>query len=331
MTRRLSLIALLWLLVAPCLGQANLPFSQNSTPIQGPDPTGEQGYPLAVVAATGALPFPVNVAAFLASVCVTQCTSPWIVGGTVTANQGTSPWITGFGGVGQPVNATQVTSPWITGFNGIRQPVDATQDTSPWITGFGGVGQPVNATQVTSPWITSFNGIGQPVNATQAGTWTVQQGSPPWSVSGTVTANQGTNPWVVSGTVTATGFPSATSVTLLASAARTVTTDSAAQSGGVFRRLAVIVSVTAGTGINLTPQLQIQDSISSDWITVWKGPGVNNIKDFSFLFADGASGGGNSQYTAVSSSGIPGSTWRFEMLAGNSNSVTYSVSGQNMP
>jgi len=40
---------------------ANLPFSDNATPVQGPDPTGEQGYPLAVVPATGSDAFPVNI------------------------------------------------------------------------------------------------------------------------------------------------------------------------------------------------------------------------------------------------------------------------------
>jgi hypothetical protein len=55
---------------------------------------------------------------------------------------------------------------------------------------------PIGVTQSTSPWIVGFNGVGQPV--TQSGTWTVQQGTPPWSVSGTVTANQGGAPWSVS-------------------------------------------------------------------------------------------------------------------------------------
>ncbi len=34
-------------------GQANLPFSPNSSPVQGPDPTGLMGYPLAIVGSPG--------------------------------------------------------------------------------------------------------------------------------------------------------------------------------------------------------------------------------------------------------------------------------------
>lgn len=40
--------------------QANLPNNPNAATIQGPDPTGMQGYPLATVPATGALPWPVT-------------------------------------------------------------------------------------------------------------------------------------------------------------------------------------------------------------------------------------------------------------------------------
>lgn len=83
---------LLWCLVWSGLGvwgacPANNPISVNALTVQGPDPTGNAGFPIAVVGATGC-PLDVNVASSI-SQCVTQCTSPWVVSGTVTANQGT--------------------------------------------------------------------------------------------------------------------------------------------------------------------------------------------------------------------------------------------------
>lgn len=59
-------------------GQANLPNNPNAATVQGPDPTGMLGYPLATVPATGALPWPVAIQSFAASVAVTQGTSPWV-------------------------------------------------------------------------------------------------------------------------------------------------------------------------------------------------------------------------------------------------------------
>ena len=61
--------------------------------------------------------------------------------------------------------------------------------------------------QGTPPWSVSQSGAWS-VTANQGGTWTVQQGTPPWSVSQsgawTVTANAGTGTFTVGGTVAAT-------------------------------------------------------------------------------------------------------------------------------
>lgn len=78
-------------LAIPSNAQANNPFSPDATPVQGSGPTGNEGWPIATVPATGALPWPVNIMAFMANLIV---------------NQGTSPWVVGFDGTSQPVNVT---------------------------------------------------------------------------------------------------------------------------------------------------------------------------------------------------------------------------------
>ena len=83
--RYASFVALAWLLLSPLvavwgIGVANNPNSPNAITVQGPDPTGNQGYPVAVVGATGC-PLDVNVTGFNSSPCVTQCTNPWVVAG----------------------------------------------------------------------------------------------------------------------------------------------------------------------------------------------------------------------------------------------------------
>src|SRR5205807_1474216 len=56
---------------------------------------------------------------------------------------------------------------------------------------------------------------------------------------------------------------------LLASAARTTTTNSSDQTNYNGRSLALFVNVSsAGTG-SITPSIQVKDSISGDYMTVW--------------------------------------------------------------
>ncbi len=128
---------------------------------------------------------PTNIVTVPGHVVVDQGTTPWIIAGTVTANQG-GVW-----------NIGTVTT--------ITNPVAVTQS-GPWSVG--------------RTW--TLDSSTDSVSAVQSGTWnigtvstitnpvTVNQGTSPWvitgstTVSGTVTANQGTSPWVVSGTVAAT-------------------------------------------------------------------------------------------------------------------------------
>lgn len=134
------------------------------------------------VVAVPAKPVDASLSGAGSPVTVDQGTSPWVVSGAVsisgpvtvaqpvTVNQGTTPWVIS-GAV------TQGTSPWVVSgtvaVSGVSGTVAVTQSTSPWV-----VSGTVTSNQGTSPWV--VNGT---VAATQSGTWTVQQGSAPWSVS----------------------------------------------------------------------------------------------------------------------------------------------------
>lgn len=127
------------------------------------------------------------VSNFPATQAVTQSTSPWVVSGTVTANAGTGNFT-----VVQPtgtnlhtvvdsgtLSATQGTSPWV-----VSGTVTSNQGTSPWVENvsqFGGsnVVTGTGASGAGIPRVTVANDSN--VLATQSGTWTVQQGTPPWS------------------------------------------------------------------------------------------------------------------------------------------------------
>lgn len=172
------------------------------------------------------------------AVTVFQGTVPWIVAGTVTADQGapgTTPW---------PVTGTITTSPDVNVHDGSGNAISSTgtsldvnvtdfpatvavtQSTSPWvisgnvaITNFPAV-QPVSGTitalQGTSPWVVSgtittspnvnvHDGSGNSISSTGTSLDVNVTDFPAVQpVSGTVTALQGTSPWVVSGTVAAT-------------------------------------------------------------------------------------------------------------------------------
>lgn len=173
---------------------------------------------------------------------VYQGTSPWIVAGTVTANQGApgvTPW---------PVTGSVTTSPDVNVHDGVGNPITSTggaldvnvsfpssitvdQGTSPWIvsgnvsvSNFPAV-QPISGTvialQGTSPWTVdgtidvgnfpAIQAVSQSGVWTTGRTWTLASGTDSVNVgnfpatqpvSGTVTALQGTSPWVVSGSIT---------------------------------------------------------------------------------------------------------------------------------
>lgn len=115
-----------------------------------------------------------------------------------------------------------------------------------------------------------------------------------------------------------------TPVTLLASAARTVTTNSSDQTNYNWRGLLLFVDVSnAGTG-SITPSLQIKDSISGVYKTIWTAAAAliaNGTTVYAFYPSALAAGIATEVINA-----IIGRTWRLVVTANNANSVTYSVS-----
>ena len=118
--------------------------------------------------------------------------------------------------------------------------------------------------------------------------------------------------------------------TLLASAARTATTNVADQTNYNGKRLLLVVDVTSITDTpSVTPSLQIKDSISGDYITVWTAAAaLTATGEVTYYFADGASGG---SFTEIEPFGLPSRTWRVVMTHADADSITYSVSAVVMP
>lgn len=116
--------------------------------------------------------------------------------------------------------------------------------------------------------------------------------------------------------------------TILASAARTATTNSADQTNHNGRRLLLAVNVSnAGTG-SITPSLQIKDSISGNYVTVWTAAAaVTTVTTTTYYFADGAATAAGDSFTEVRSIGLASRDWRVVVTHNNANSITYSVSG----
>jgi hypothetical protein len=138
----------------------------------------------ALTAITNALPAGANVIG-----AVTQSGGPWSVSGTVTANQGGAPWsanITQFGGVALStgVGASGTGIPRVTIANDSN--ILATQS------GTWNIGTVTAVTSITNALPVGANVIG---GVTQSGTWTVQQGTPPWTVNPGTAAN-----WAVGAT-----------------------------------------------------------------------------------------------------------------------------------
>jgi hypothetical protein len=171
----------------------------------------------ALTAITNALPVGANVIG-----AVTQSGGPWSVSGTVTANQGgswsvavptwaggtlgamanygTSPGAVLVPGVNSFVTNTVTVSGTvaISGTTPISGTITANQGGAPWsenITQFGGVALStgVGASGTGIPRVTVANDSN--ILSTQSGTWTVQQGTPPWTVNPGTAAN-----WAVGAT-----------------------------------------------------------------------------------------------------------------------------------
>lgn len=136
---------------------------------------------------------------------VTQGTVPWVVSGTVTANQGgtwtvqpgntanTTPWL---------VSASQSGSWTVTANAGSGTFAFSSSQLPAALDGSGFLKVHEQGTATVSGTVAATQSGTWNVNATQSGTWTVTgaggtfpvtQSTSPWVVSGSVTANAGTN------------------------------------------------------------------------------------------------------------------------------------------
>lgn len=113
---------------------------------------------------------------------------------------------------------------------------------------------------------------------------------------------------------------------LLASAARTAETSSSDTVNYNHTKILLVVNVSSMTATPvLTPKLQIKDSISSAYVTVWTAAAnITATGTYAYLFAIGGSGGAGG-FTEVASL-LVGRTWRFTMSVADTDSATYSVS-----
>lgn len=112
--------------------------------------------------------------------------------------------------------------------------------------------------------------------------------------------------------------------TLLASAARTATVQSADQTNYNGRGLILFVNVSSTTATpEITPELQIKDSISGQYFTVWTAAAaLSATGQYAYLFVPG---GAQGSYTEAVNIAI-GRSWRLEMNHVDADSISYSVS-----
>jgi hypothetical protein len=117
---------------------------------------------------------------------------------------------------------------------------------------------------------------------------------------------------------------SVSALTVLSSAARTTTTNSGDQTNYNHRGMLLIVDVSsAGTG-SISPSIQVKDSISSNYKTIWTATTAltaNGTYVYA-LYPGAASVASYAEAVQI----IVGRTWRLAMVANNANSVTYSAS-----
>ena len=122
-----------------------------------------------------------------------------------------------------------------------------------------------------------------------------------------------------------------TTVTLLASAARTVETNSPAQPGTNASAFVIFVDVSAITATpGLTPTLEILDPISGNWFVAWRAAAaLTATGTYAYIFALGGSGSAGLYTEAVNIR--LSRTWRLQMEVADADSATYSVSAEVLP
>lgn len=117
--------------------------------------------------------------------------------------------------------------------------------------------------------------------------------------------------------------------TLLASAARSSDTLSAAQTNDGYQAHILHVVHDTATGAALTPTLQIKESISSGYKSIWTASAViSSTGHYAYLFALGGVGSAGSYDEACNLR--LGPTWRLSVAHSSSGATTYNASVDNL-
>lgn len=109
--------------------------------------------------------------------------------------------------------------------------------------------------------------------------------------------------------------------TILAAAARTITTNSDRVRNSDFRGAHVIIDVTAATSTpSVVPTIQGYDAVSGKYYTILVGAAITGTGTTVLRVYPGITAATN-----LSVSDVLPSEWRVIMTAGNANSLTYSI------
>ena len=117
-------------------------------------------------------------------------------------------------------------------------------------------------------------------------------------------------------------------VTLLSSSGRITTTNTSAQANYAHVGLVLFVDVTGRAGSTaLTPNLQVQEPVGDNWVTVWTATAAISSSDttVAYLFYPSTLTDAAALYTEAVDVTI-GRTWRATMTHGDTSVITYSVS-----
>ena len=117
-------------------------------------------------------------------------------------------------------------------------------------------------------------------------------------------------------------------VTLLSSAGRITTTNTSTQANYTHLGLLLFVDVTSRAGsTTLTPNLQVQEPVGDNWITVWTAAAAINSSDttIAYLFYPSGLADAAALYTEAVDMTI-GRTWRATVTHSDTSTITYTLS-----
>lgn len=119
-------------------------------------------------------------------------------------------------------------------------------------------------------------------------------------------------------------MPAPNQRTVLASAARTATTTSPAQTNHGWEALEVVIVTSAGAAFSITPKIEAYDEASDSWFAILTGAVINTLTTTVLRVGRGLTAAAN----LVVNDLVP-PRWRVVVTHGDATSVTYSV-GANL-